>query len=144
MRAVKERQPATTGVGFRRYILLSIFANPMMIPRQTMKILVSSTAPALDAAFNPRFGRADCFILIDTVSGEWSAHENPALESGHGAGIQAAQIASQRGVEAAVSGHFGPKAHDTLEAAEIRMFEASGGTVAEVVEAFKSGSLKEI
>ncbi len=109
-----------------------------------MKILISSSGPTLDAAFNPRFGRADFFITVDTAGGEWSAQENPGLKSGHGAGIQAAQIASQAGVEAVISGHFGPKAHDTLEAAQIRMFEAHGGSVADVVEQFKSGALHEV
>lgn len=108
-----------------------------------MKIAISSSGTTLDAPVDPRFGRAAKFILIDTATGAFEVHDNAQnLNAAQGAGIQSAQNVSQLGAEAVITGHCGPKAFRTLQAAGIKVAVGAKGTVAEAVEAFKKGELK--
>ena len=108
-----------------------------------MKIAVTSSGTALDALVDPRFGRAAKFIVVDTESGTLAVHDNTQnLNTAQGAGIQAAQTVSSLGAEAVITGHCGPKAFRTLRAAGIQVVVGAEGTVAEVLEAFKTGKLK--
>ena len=108
-----------------------------------MKVAVSSVGDTLDSAVDPRFGRAAQFLLVDTDSGEHQLISNAQnLNAAQGAGIQAAQTVAELGVDAVLTGHCGPKAFATLSAAEVTIFPgASGVTVAEAVEKYKSGTL---
>jgi predicted Fe-Mo cluster-binding NifX family protein len=108
-----------------------------------MKIAISATSNNIDAAFDPRFGRAVYFIIFDTESEDWQAHPNAAANASGGAGIQAAQFVANQGAEAIISGDFGPNAYQALSAAGVRMFVAREGTVAALVEQFKAGQLQE-
>ena len=57
-----------------------------------MKIAITTSGDSLDAAVDPRFGRAKAFILYDTETDEWSVLDNAQnLNAAQGAGIQAAQ-----------------------------------------------------
>jgi predicted Fe-Mo cluster-binding NifX family protein len=110
-----------------------------------MKIAIStSNNHDLNAPLDPRFGRAANFVIIDTETGEWEAHPNPALNASGGAGIQAAQFVASYGVEAVISGDFGPNAYEALQAASIRMFVAREGTAASLLGQFKAGQLQEV
>lgn len=108
-----------------------------------MKIAVTSQGPDMDAAVDPRFGRAKCFIVVDTETGESAVHDNAQnLNAAQGAGIQAGRNVADLGVEAVVTGHVGPKAFTTLRAAGIRVYAGASGTVAEAVQQFKAGRLE--
>ncbi len=85
-----------------------------------MKLAISITGQSLDSPFDARFGRAESFCLVDTDTGDWTAHANPALSASGGAGVQAAQFIARLGAQAVVSGAYGPKAYDTLSAANIQ------------------------
>jgi len=107
-----------------------------------MKIAITASGASLEAAFNPRFGRADNFVIYDTETHEVSTVSNiQNLNAAQGAGIQAAQNVADAGVQAVVSGHFGPKAFRTLEAAEIQMFTCEAKTVDEALMAFRREKL---
>lgn len=106
-----------------------------------MKVAVSVTAPKRGAAFDPRFGRAPAFVIVDTDTGEQQAIANPAVRLGGGAGIRAAELLARQGVEAAISGAFGPKACAVLGASGIRLYQAKSGTVDELVARLLSGEL---
>ena len=60
-----------------------------------------------------------------------------------GAGVQAAQLIVQKGAKALITGNLGPNAASALSASGIKVYLVPGGTVREVIEAFKSGKLKE-
>lgn len=108
-----------------------------------MKIAVTSAGKTLESPVDPRFGRAAYFVLVDTDTGAFEAHDNAQnLNAAQGAGIQAAQTVSSLGAEAVITGHCGPKAFRTLRAAGIQVVVGAEGTVAEVLEAFKTGKLK--
>jgi len=108
-----------------------------------MKIAVSSTGKTLDSQMDPRFGRCGYFILIDPETMEFETCENEGMISRGGAGVQAAQFIAQKGAKALITGNIGPNAASALSAAGIKVYLVSGGTIREVVEAFKSGTLKE-
>jgi predicted Fe-Mo cluster-binding NifX family protein len=106
-----------------------------------MKIAVSSQGQTLDAATSPVFGRCPAYILVDTETMDFEALANPALASGGGAGIQAAQFVVSQGAEAVLSGNLGPNAFDVLEAAGVAGYLVPQGTVRQAVEAFRAGDL---
>jgi len=56
-----------------------------------MKIVITISGNTLDSPFDPRFGRAVAFCLVDTETGAWTVYENPALSASGGAGVQAAK-----------------------------------------------------
>ena len=109
-----------------------------------MKIAVSATAPHLDAEIDPRFGRCQYFLIVDTESTEFEAIENPATMAPGGAGIQAAQLIAEKRVEAVITGDCGPNAHQVLSAAGIPVFVGASGKLPDVVEAFKRGELSPV
>lgn len=110
-----------------------------------MKIIVTSAGPDIDAQVDPRFGRAAWFVTVDTDTLLWEAHANEAANAAGGAGSQAAQFAAHQGVEAVLSGAYGPNAFLTLQAGGVRMaLLGSCATVREAVTAFASGRLDEV
>ena len=108
-----------------------------------MKIVISATGETLDSPVDPRFGRAAKFILFDMETDTFQAVDNAQnLNAAQGAGIQAGETVSRLGAEAVITGHCGPKAFRTLEAAGIQVIVGVDGTVSEAIEGFKAGQLK--
>jgi predicted Fe-Mo cluster-binding NifX family protein len=112
--------------------------------RREMKIAISSAGKDLDAQIDPRFGRCQYFIFLDPETMEFEAAENQGLAAMGGAGVQAAQLVVQKGVNALITGNLGPNAASALSASGIKVYLVPGGTVKEVAEAYKSGTLKEV
>lgn len=110
-----------------------------------MKVAITSQGKELSSPVDLRFGRAKYFIIADTDSGDFEAADNTQnLNAPQGAGIQSAQNIVNKGVEAVISGHCGPNAFRTLSAAGIKIVVGAEGTVAEALEKFKTGELKEL
>ena len=107
-----------------------------------MKVVVTAQGVDLGAPVDPRFGRARYFLLFDTASGQFTVHDNAQnLNAPQGAGIQAAQAVVELGAEAVLTGHVGPKAFATLQAAQVAVHPGAAGTVREALEALQSGRL---
>ncbi len=107
-----------------------------------MKIAVSARGDSLDAAVDPRFGRAAKFVLVDTETEDVTSIDNTQnLNAPQGAGIQSAQAVSHLEPEVVLTGHCGPKAFRTLQAAGIQVAIGASGTVAEAIEQYKAGKL---
>lgn len=108
-----------------------------------MKIAISSSGRTLDSPVDSRFGRAAFFIVVDPATGAFEAHDNAQnLNAAQGAGIQAAETVSRLGATVVITGHCGPKAFRTLQAAGIKIMLGADGTVNDAVERFKKGELK--
>jgi predicted Fe-Mo cluster-binding NifX family protein len=108
-----------------------------------MKIAVSATGKDLNCQIDPRFGRCQYFIFIDPETMEFEGFENTGLMASGGAGVQAAQLVAQKGASALITGNLGPNAASALLAAGIKVYLVPSGTVREVTEALRSGTLQE-
>ena len=110
-----------------------------------MKVAVTAQGPDLASEIDPRFGRAKFFIVVDTETGEFTAHDNAQnLNAVQGAGIQAAQNVVSLGVDAVITGNVGPKAFATLQAGNVETHIGAAGSVSEAVEQLKAGRLKGV
>jgi predicted Fe-Mo cluster-binding NifX family protein len=104
-----------------------------------MKICVSATANNLEAQVDPRFGRCQYLIIVDSETMQFEAIPNMAAGSTGGAGIQAAQVIADKGAKVVLTGNVGPNAFAALSAVGIEIVTGASGTVKEVVEKFKKG-----
>lgn len=108
-----------------------------------MKVAVTARGESLDSQLDPRFGRCQFFVVVDTLTMDSEAVPNGSATASGGAGIQAAQSVSGTGAEVVITGDVGPNAHQTLSAAGIRIATGASGTVREALEMFKRGALDE-
>ncbi len=110
-----------------------------------MKIIVTAkNNSGIESELDPRFGRANYFVIVDTESMDVNFIDNSAAEASSGAGVGAAQLVADQKVEVVISGNFGPKAFNGLNAANIRLYASNSGTLAEVVEEYNKGNLKQL
>lgn len=108
-----------------------------------MKIAVSACDPSLEAQVDPRFGRASYFLLVDPETLDLETVPNrPHLQAAQGAGIQAAALVARYRPTAVLTGHCGPKAFHTLQAAGIRVIVGVTGTVREALARYQTGELQ--
>jgi len=105
-----------------------------------MKIAVTSTGPSLDDSVEARFGRCAYFLIIDTDTMQYEAIENPNIALGGGAGIQSAQLMSEKGVTTVLTGNCGPNAFNVFGQAGIQVIAGVSGPVRNAVEQFKTGA----
>ena len=108
-----------------------------------MKIAITSTGPTLEDNVEARFGRCPYFLIIDTDTMRLEAIENPNIALGGGAGIQSAQLMSEKGVTTILTGNCGPNAERTLRTGGVKLHTGVKGTVSEAIEFFRNGKLKE-
>jgi predicted Fe-Mo cluster-binding NifX family protein len=106
-----------------------------------MKIAITSTGKTLDSQVDPRFGRAACFIIVDTETMDFNIIENENIAASGGAGINSAKVVIDTGAEAILTGNCGPNAERTLTAAGVKLYTGATGTIAEAIELLKSGKL---
>ena len=108
-----------------------------------MKIAITASGTSLTSPVDPRFGRAQAFIIYDLDTGKFEAVDNEQnLNAAQGAGIQAAQHVAAQGAEVVLTGHCGPNAFRTLEGADIKVVIGVDGTVEQAIDRFKAGELK--
>jgi len=109
-----------------------------------MRIVITANGKTLDDQVDPRFGRAAFFLVVDTETGSFEAHDNVQnLNAVQGAGIQAARQVVQLGAGAVLTGHVGPKAFAALHAAGVKIYAGAAGTVREAIDEYKAGQLAE-
>jgi len=109
-----------------------------------MKIAVTSVGATLDSQVDPRFGRAQYLLIVDTDSLDVEAIDNPNVAAGGGAGIQTAQMVAGKGAQAVLTGNCGPNAFRTLNAADIQIYTNVSGVVRDAIESLKRGILQPI
>jgi len=110
-----------------------------------MKIAISSHGKELDDQVNPRFGRTDFIVIVDSETEELVKviDNNANMAAAHGAGLQAAQSVAQEGVEWVLTGNVGPNAHSILTSSGIKIGIGATGTIRETLTKFKEGGFSE-
>ena len=106
-----------------------------------MKVCISATNNDLEASVDPRFGRCQYFLFVDTETMNFEAVGNPAFIAGGGAGIQAAQFIVNKGAKVVLTGDVGPNAFQALQAGGVKIVTGTQGLVKDVIERFNKGEL---
>ncbi len=104
-----------------------------------MKICITSDGESLESLVDPRFGRAAYFVVVDTETNEFKAHQNPNVTGTGGVGIQSGQWAAEQGVKTVLTGSVGPNAFRTLESAGVSVVTGVSGTLKEALSRFVCG-----
>ncbi|MFC1589874.1 NifB/NifX family molybdenum-iron cluster-binding protein [Candidatus Omnitrophota bacterium] len=107
-----------------------------------MKICLSSKGDNFDSEIDPRFGRCQYFVIVETDTAALEAIENPNIGAMGGAGIQSGQLVAAKEVKAVLTGHVGPNAFKTLQAAGIDVITEVSGTVKDAIEKYKRDEYK--
>ncbi len=107
-----------------------------------MNICITSQGDSMDSSVDPRFGRCSYFNFIDTETFDFEAVENPYTKLSGGAGVQAGQFMSSKGIKVVLTGDVGPNAFETLSKAGIEIFTGISGTVREALESYREGRIK--
>ena len=109
-------------------------------------ITILQEGEGLQAPLDGRFGRAFAFLIVDSDSGEVvKTIENTGAQAAHGAGTGAASLVKSAGVDAVISGRFGPKAFEALQALQIETWIAPAGINAgEALKRFREGKLEKM
>ncbi len=107
-----------------------------------MKICVTSQGDNLEAQIDPRFGRCQYFIFVETDTMEFEAVSNQNISGMGGVGVQSGQIVSEKGAQVILTGSVGPNAMRTLQAGGVQVMDGLSGTIREAIEQYKRGSLK--
>ena len=106
-----------------------------------MKICVTASGETLESQVDPRFGRCDYFLFIETEDMACEALSNAQAQASGGAGIQSAQTVASKDVSVVLTGNVGPNAFRALSAADIKVITGASGTVRQAIEAYQNGLL---
>ena len=108
-----------------------------------VKIAVSCDEPSLEAAVDPRFGRAAGFLIVDPGTMEFTYQENGQAQAmARGAGIQAAETVIRAGATVVLTGYVGPKAFQALSAGGVQIAQdLANMTVRQAVERYTAGNV---
>ena len=109
-----------------------------------MQICITSQSDNLESEIDPRFGRAAYFIIINTDTMESESIQNPYIQAGGGAGIQAAQFVANKEVKAVITGNIGPNSFQVLKEAGLSVISGVSGSVKNAIEKYKNGELKSV
>ena len=106
-----------------------------------MKVAITAKGTELGSEIDPRFGRCDYFIIVDAVTMKFESIVNESSNASGGAGPKAAQTIYRAGAKVLITGHVGPNARQSLEAAGIGIITGSSGLVEDMVKKYRNGEL---
>jgi predicted Fe-Mo cluster-binding NifX family protein len=104
------------------------------------RIFITASGKDLDAEVDPRFGRAQNFLIVDPETWEFETFENPNKDVAQGAGIQSAQFAAKQDISAVITGRCGPKAESVLNSSGVRIVTGASGKVKDAIHRYLKGT----
>ena len=111
---------------------------------ENMKIAVSSCGIFLDSPIDPRFGRCDYFVIVDTIDMSFEVFDNDGEGLSQGAGVQSAKFVVSKGAQAVITGNIGPNAVRALSAAGVEVVLCRTESIKDAVEKYQKGLLKSV
>jgi len=111
-----------------------------------MRIAFTTKGSTWESQMDPRFGRADYFLVYDEEKDELTSVSNKEVENeAHGAGPKAAQKLAEQNVKVLITGNGpGGNAATVLQKIGVDCYIKAGEmTVKEAYEAFKSSNLQK-
>jgi predicted Fe-Mo cluster-binding NifX family protein len=109
-----------------------------------MKVAITADEGRKDSPVSQRFARCGYWCFADTETGEISCEENRFKNDMHGAGSEAGEFLTERGVQAVITGRVGPNARRVLDAANIATYAGGGRSVGDALKALREGSLETL
>jgi predicted Fe-Mo cluster-binding NifX family protein len=109
-----------------------------------MKICVTASGEGLDSEVDPRFGRCGYFIIYDPETRSIKSISNAGTAASGGAGVKAAEVIANEGVNVLLTGSVGPNAFSIFVELGIDIQVGAKGTVREAVRQYEAGELQSI
>ena len=106
-----------------------------------MRIAITSRGAGLGARLDPHFGKCKQLLIVDDDDG-FDAWENPANDQPGGQGISLAKRLAETSCDCLITGVINPQAYDVLHEHGIAVYLAEEGSILELVESVREGSLK--
>lgn len=100
-----------------------------------------SAEQGFDSPLSPHFGRADAFALINDETNEIRFFQNTGQH--HGGAMTPAELIAKAGAHVVLCGGLGVKAVHLFEQQGIHVYNTASGTVADALNAYKTGKLPE-
>lgn len=92
----------------------------------------------------PSFGRTPYYFVFNTATKEKEYMVNSAAQSAGGAGIAAAQLLVDRGVNVVIAPRSGQNAADVLSGSGIEIYRTVGDDLNANIEAYQNGLLNKL
>ncbi len=110
-----------------------------------MKVAISVKEPGIGCQMDPRFGRAEHFLIVDTDNGQSEPFDNSQnAQASSGAGVKTGKSIVDLGVTVVITGHVGPKAMDVLKGGSVDIYTVANGTAQDALRQFEAGSLQAV
>ena len=107
-----------------------------------MKVCITSQGSELEDGIDPRFGRAQWLLFIDTETMALETIQPISTDALGGAGVKTAKLVIDSGAKAVLTGNCGPNAFSTLTAGGVDVYTGLNGTVKSVLKDYKAGKLQ--
>lgn len=102
-----------------------------------MKVCITADGPDLDSEVGQDLGHSPYFLIVDLDTMEYESMENEGASWDMGAGMKAADIVINAGVDAVITGRIGPHGYSSFSDAGIMVSSDEEGGVREAIESFK-------
>jgi predicted Fe-Mo cluster-binding NifX family protein len=108
-----------------------------------MKIVIPSLGSELSSPVDNKLGRAENFVIYDTLSKSYEVLENSENKSlSQGAGTKTAEMIIRKKVNVLLANNVGPKALKAFELANIKVFSVPEGiSVEKALNLYNEGKL---
>jgi len=108
-----------------------------------MRIAVPIDGNDMDGRVDPRFGRAQAFLIVDTATMSFKRIDNEQnLNLPQGAGIQSAQTVIKHKPNVVLTGNCGPKAFQVFQAAGVEVVVGVSGSILQAVQDYMAGKYR--
>ena len=101
-----------------------------------MRLAIPVDEQSMESSVCPSFGRTPYFLFYNTVTKESYFLDNSAVASQGGAGIRAAQVVADNGVNALLTPRCGENAEEVLRKSEVFIYKTIAGTAQQNIDAF--------